>query len=181
MIYWMKNLPDLDICVDEYIPFIKNSFFRKYYMWFVYALMIVLLVTAIGTGGMNFGIPLLKWGLLAAVFIVHEVLHIIIVYRKGDIYLTHSGLFFWLTPNVQMLKWDFWLFMTFPFIVLTIMPAMFSMFFSYTIHQYLVYVAWINAIIASSDIINSILILSKPSNSVFYRGVYKVCLTEQKE
>ena len=35
------------------------------------------------------------------------------------------------------------------------------------------YIAWSNAIIASSDIINSPLILLKPNDSVFCRGYYK--------
>jgi hypothetical protein len=37
----------------------------------------------------------------------------------------------------------------------------------------LIYICWVNLIIASADIINSILILMKPNNTLFYRGYYR--------
>lgn len=40
------------------------------------------------------------------------------------------------------------------------------------IHMLLVYVAWVNSIIAGSDIINSVLIAIKPNNVLIYRGFY---------
>lgn len=43
---------------------------------------------------------------------------------------------------------------------------------TYLVHE-LLHIAWINSIIAGSDIINSTLILMMPRNSFFYRGYYK--------
>ena len=42
-----------------------------------------------------------------------------------------------------------------------------------TLSEYLRYIAWINAITAGSDIINSFLILIKPARSSFIRGFYR--------
>ncbi len=52
-------------------------------------------------------------------------------------------------------------------------PAIGSIFAMGELKEYLVYIAWINAFIAGSDIINSVLIAIKPSKTVFYRGYFK--------
>ena len=107
------------------------------------------------------------------VYPIHELLHISVVFKKGDIYLNHSGIYFWLTPNVELTKGRFWLFMTLPLIVLTGVTGIVSVFTDGTVGEYLCYIAWINAIIAGSDIINSVLIAIKPSRTAFYRGYYR--------
>lgn len=48
-----------------------------------------------------------------------------------------------------------------------------TVFISGALSEYLRYIAWINAIIAGSDIINSFLILIKPARSSFIRGFYR--------
>ena len=108
------------------------------------------------------------------VFIIHELLHILVVYKIGDISLTHSGIFFWLNSNAIMSKKRFWLFMTLPLLVLTIIPMFLLPLTSGLAFDVLMYILWINAIIAGSDIINSILIAIKPSNAKFCRGYYIV-------
>lgn len=173
MIYWVKTPPQADINYSEYRPFIRNDWFRKHYMLFAYSLMGLLAVLSFVTGGMR-GVP---WSfripVFVLVFLVHELLHILVVYRIGDIYLTHSGIFFWLHSNAHMSKGRSWLFMTLPFLTLTVIPAALLLVNTGAFRSWLLYIAWINAIIASSDIINSVLILLKPNDSVFYRGYYK--------
>lgn len=174
MIKWVTKLPETEIDTNEYKPFIKNEWFRKHYMWFVYALMFLILIpVSLLTTSMN-SIPFLfRLGLILPVFLIHEILHILVVFKIGDIYLMHSGIFFWLHSDAHMSKIHFWIFMTLPFLVLTIFPLIIKIFYKGTFVPYLDYIAWINAIMASSDILNSMLILIKPYNSVFYHGYYK--------
>ena len=173
MIYRVKTLPPAEIDFSEYKPFIRNDWFRKHYMFFAYALMALLAVLFFATGGMK-GVSLfLRLPVFVLVFLAHELTHILVIYRIGDIYLTHSGIFFWLHSSAYMSKGRFWLFMTLPFLTLTGIPAALLLADTGAFRPYLLYIAWINAIIASSDIINSVLILLKPNDSVFYRGYYK--------
>ena len=174
MLYWMKPLPPAEIDHEEYKPFIRNDWFRNHYMYFAYGLMALLLVFGIAMGigrGISLGIRLL---LMIPVFVIHELLHTLVVFRIGDLSLTHSGIFFWLNSDARMSKGRFWLFMTLPLIVLTGVPAVLSLLCGGQAATYLAYIAWINAVIAGSDIINSVLILLKPRHSVFYRGYDKV-------
>ena len=174
MIKWVTKLPETEIDTNEYKPFIKNEWFRKHYMKFVYALMLLLLIpVSLMTTSMN-DIPfLLRLGIIVPVFLIHEVLHILVVFKIGNLYLMHSGIYFWLHSDAHMSKIRFWIFMTLPFLVLTVLPITTKIFYTGTFEPYLAYIAWINAIMAGSDILNSILILIKPSNSVFWRGYYK--------
>ena len=106
-------------------------------------------------------------------FLVHELLHILVIYRLGEIYMTHSGLYFCMHPEAKMRKGRFWLYMTLPLIMLTFVPAVSLIWVTGHGRPYLLYIAWVNSIIAGSDIINSALILPKPRKSVFYRGYYR--------
>ena len=173
MIRWMKQLPEPRIDYNEYKPFIRNDWFRRNYMWFAYGLMIVLANVAFYTGGLAAGNFLTKLLICLIVYPIHELCHILVAAPKGDIFLTHSGLYFWLTPDFPMRKWHFWLFISLPFIMLTVVPAVCSFFAPDALRPYLVFIAWVNAVIAGSDIINIGLILIKPNDSVFYRGFYK--------
>lgn len=173
MLYWNKQIPGLNIDYNEYKPFIKNDWFRSHYMWFAYGLMAIIWAAAFITGGFRAGNLFIRILMFLIVYPVHESLHILTIFRKGDIYLSHSGLYFWLTPDVEMGKGHFWLFMTLPLIVLTGFAGIGSMFATGELKEYLVYIAWINAFIAGSDIINSVLIAIKPPKSVFYRGYFK--------
>lgn len=170
----MKPLPDAQIDYSEYKPFIKNDWFRKNFMWFVYALQIGIVVGSIYLGIWNFSNIFIKILIFIAVYLIHEMLHISVVFRIGDISLTHSGIFFWLNSGAKMSKIRFWLFMTLPLIVLTGIPAILGYAVNIPGTDYFRYIAWINAIIAGADIINSVLILVKPNKAVFYRGFYKV-------
>ena len=62
--------------------------------------------------------------------------------------------------------------MTLPLLVLTIIPMFLLFLVDGYVFEVLMYIMWVNAIIAGSDIINSILIAIKPSNAKFCRGYY---------
>ncbi|MCQ2467889.1 MAG: DUF3267 domain-containing protein [Clostridia bacterium] len=174
MFYWMKPLPDADIDYEKYKPFIKNDWFRRNFMYFVYVLQATLVILSIVLGVWNFSNFFIRLILFLLVYVVHELLHISVVWRIGDISLTHSGIFFWLNSSAKMSKLRFLLFMSMPLIILSIAPMIVALFSNGSVYQYMRYVAWINAIIAGADIINTFLIIIKPRNSVFYRGFYKV-------
>ena len=172
MLYWMKPLPETKI-EDDFRPFIKNEWFRTHFMWFVYALQLILIFLSIIIGAWNFPSIFQKLLIFIIVYLIHELFHIVVIYRIGNISLTHSGIFFWINSDAKMSKARFWLFMTLPFLLLTIVPCIIMHWVNGEMFPYLQYVAWINAIIAGADIINSVLILIKPRKSIFYRGYYK--------
>ena len=173
MIRWVKTPPPADIDRNVYKPFIRNDWFRNHYMFFAYGLMALLAVLLFVTGGMRGVYYPVRLPIFVLVFLVHELLHILVVYRLGDIYLSHSGLFFWLNPDAHMSKGRYFLFMTLPLLTLTLVPAVLLLPDTGALRPYLRYIAWSNAIIASSDIINTVLIPLKPKDSVFYRGHYR--------
>ena len=172
MMYFFKPLPPSDMDFSNYRPFIKNEWFRKHFMMFVYVLQATLILISVALGVWNFSNIFVRVLVFVIVYLCHELLHILVVYRIGDISLTHSGIFLWLNSSAIMSKKRFWLFMTLPLLVLTIIPMSFLPFARGFSFDVLKYIAWINAIIAGSDIINSILIAIKPSNAKFCRGYY---------
>ena len=173
MIYWMKPLPDGQINTADWKRFIENEWFRRHFMWFVYGLQTILLMLSIRSGAWDFSNFFVRTGLLIGTFIIHELLHLMVVYRIGDVSITYSGLFFWISSGAVLSKFRFLVFMSLPLVGLTVVPAVFSMFLSGACRDALVYVAWVNAVSASSDIINSLLIAIKPHHALFYRGYYR--------
>lgn len=178
MFYWMKPLPETDIDYEKYKPFIRNNWFRQNFMYFVYVLQVTLVILSILLGVWKFSNILIKLALFLLVYLVHELLHISVVWHVGDISLTHSGIFFWLNSSAKMSKIRFLLFMSMPLLILSIVPMIIALFSYGPVYQYMRYIAWINAIIAGADIINTFLIIIKPRNSVFYRGFYKMANNE---
>lgn len=174
MLYFLKPLPPDDMDYTNYKPFIKNEWFRKNFMKFVYALQLILFFLSIGFGAWNFSNWYTKLIIGGVTFLGHELLHILVVYNIGDISLTYSGMFFWLNSNAIMSKKRFWLFMTLPLLVFTVIPIILLLWADGFLFELLVYIAWINAVIAGSDIFNSVLILLKPSQAKFCRGYYIV-------
>lgn len=120
MFYFFKPLPESDMDLSKYTPFIGNEWFRKNFMKFAYTLQLILLIVSILLGVWNFSNWIIRTITFCVIFICHELLHILVVYRIGDISLTHSGMFFWLNSNAVMSKKRFWMFMTLPLIVLII-------------------------------------------------------------
>lgn len=175
MILWFRHLPQKSMDLLEWTPFIQNNWFRKHYLKFVFLLQITIFLisrffdawfTPINT------LVLILIGIF--VFIIHEFLHILVINKKGDISLTFRGTSFWLNTNAVLSKMRFWIFISLPFIVLSVVPAIVSFYASGNIKSILLFVSWINLWISSSDIINSFLIVIKPKNSVFCRGYYRV-------
>ncbi|WP_262381005.1 DUF3267 domain-containing protein [Bacillus infantis] len=175
MIHWFRHLPQLHMNSLVWIPFIQNSWFREHFMKFAYSLQIVVFLVPGLMGGLFSGIPLYMLILIGiAVFIVHEILHIVTVYKKGDISLTFSGTFFWLNTNAILSKRRFLVFMSLPFVGLSVVPAIAALFVSGEMQTLLLFVSWINFILSAADIINSFLIAIKPKGAVFSRGYYRI-------
>ena len=150
MFYFMKPLPEGKIDTAEWKPVIKNQWFRNHFLCFG-------------------NIPIV----FISTFLVHELLHVVVIYKVGDISLTHSGIFFWITSGAVLSKLRFFLFMSLPLICLTIVPAVLYCFVPEDLRDIMAYIAWVNSIIAGADIINSVVIAIKPRNSIFYRGYCK--------
>ncbi|MFE4709798.1 DUF3267 domain-containing protein [Paenibacillus sp. NPDC056722] len=175
MILWFRHLPEKSLDVSEWKPFIKNDFFRTHYMKLVYLLMVIFFLAPEWFGERFTSIthlPLIL--IIILVFIIHEIIHIFVINSKGDISLTFRGIFFWLNTNAILSKKRFWIFMSLPFIALTIIPAITSLFLYGEIKSLILFISWFNLVISSSDIVNSILILIKPNTSEFCRGYYRV-------
>ncbi|MFF3101173.1 DUF3267 domain-containing protein [Viridibacillus arvi] len=175
MIVWFRHLPQISMDLVEWTPFIKNDWFRKNFMKFVYLLQIIIFLMSLFFD--VWSVPIHTFALILIgifVFIIHESLHIVVINKKGDISLTFRGIFFWLHTNAALSKTRFWIFMSLPFIGLSVVPAIVSFYVSGNIKSILLFVSWINLWISSSDIINSFLIVIKPKNSVFCRGYYRV-------
>lgn len=181
MLYFMKPLPETKIDTDDWKPFIKNQWFRNKFMYCVYCLQGILLISSIILGIWNFSNVIIKAGLFICTYVIHELCHIIVIYKAGDVSITHSGIFFWITSGAILKKLQFFVFMSLPFISLTVVPMILCVFLSGELRDIMVYIAWINSIIAGSDIINSVLIAIKPKNSLFYRGYYKTGLDLRRE
>ena len=115
----------------EWTPFIKNHWFRKHYMKFVYLLQIIIFLMSrffdVWFSSIN-PFALILIGIF--VFIIHESLHILVINKKGDISLTFRGTFFWLHTNAVLSKTRFWIFMSLPLIGLSVVPAIVSFFVS---------------------------------------------------
>ncbi|MGG0668636.1 DUF3267 domain-containing protein [Sporosarcina koreensis] len=176
MILWFRHLPQPSLDFSEWKPFIEKAWFRKHYMKFVYLLMAAFFLGPYWLFKGNFihltNFPLLL--LVVLVFVIHEALHILVINKKGDMSLTFKGVYFWLTTNAILSKKRFWIFMSLPFIGLTVITAIASFFVTDEIKALLLFISWFNLIISASDIVNSVLIVIKPNNSMFCRGYYQV-------
>lgn len=173
MLYFMKPLSNHNIDTKEWKPFIKNQWFRMHFMYFVYGLQIALLICSIVFGVWKPLPGFLEILLFICVFVIHELIHIAVIYKAGDISITRSNIFFWIASGAVLTKLRFLIFMSLPFIVLTAIPIVLSIFFAGALKNIIIYIMCINSIISGSDIINTVLIAIKPTGSLFYRGYYK--------
>ncbi|WP_225229904.1 DUF3267 domain-containing protein [Sporosarcina quadrami] len=174
MIIWFRHLPQIRMDVEEWKPFIRQAWLRKHFMKIVYVLMAAFILTPIWYLGSlapleNF--PLLLIMLL--VFVIHEAIHMLVIHKKGDMSLTFKGIYFWIHTNSILSKKRYWVFMSLPFIGLSIIPAIASLFVLGDLKTLLLFIGWFNLIISASDIVNSILIIMKPNRSEFCRGYYR--------
>jgi hypothetical protein len=174
MIYWFRNLPAKDMNFTDWKPFIQNEWFRNRFMILVYFLMGLLITFSISFHVWDSKNIVIEFLIFVIVFFVHELLHFITVFWKEDISLTHSGIYFWLNTNAVLPKKRFLLFMSLPIIILSGVTFGISFFVKNEIKELLLFVCWVNLIIASSDIINSVLVIIKPNKSEFCRGLYRI-------
>ncbi|MEA3320687.1 MAG: DUF3267 domain-containing protein [Bacillota bacterium] len=171
MILWFRHSPQVSLDSTVWTPFIQNNWYREHYMKFVYLLQVLLLfIPSIFSTSFSHipSFALLLIGIL--VFFLHECLHILVINKKGDIRLTFSGIFFWINTNAILSKARFWIFMSFPFIVLSTVPFILSFYVSEDLKLILLFISWFNTLISASDIINLFLIALKPNNTLFCRG-----------
>jgi len=112
----MKPLPEGKIDTTDWKPFIKNQWFRNNFMYFVYCLQAVFLISSIIFGVWHFSNTFIKVGLFICTYVIHELLHMIVIYKAGDISITHSGIFLWITSGAVPGKLQFFVFMSLPFI-----------------------------------------------------------------
>lgn len=83
MIHWFRRLPQINMNSSEWTPFIQNSWFREHFIKFANLLQIVVFLAPGLLGGLFTGVPLYILVLIGiAVFLFHEFLHIVAVYRK---------------------------------------------------------------------------------------------------
>lgn len=87
----MKPLPGKEAESETWIPLRDKEWLRKYFMVFVYILQSILLVASMKLGIWNRFDIRVTLALLVFVFLMHELLHIAVVYRAGDISLTYHG------------------------------------------------------------------------------------------
>ncbi|MBR2132282.1 MAG: DUF3267 domain-containing protein [Oscillospiraceae bacterium] len=174
MIYLFKPLPSSDMDYSNWTPFIKNAWLRKNFMKFVYSLQVVLYLVALMLGVWNFANGAIQTIILVLLLVVHELLHMLVVYKIGDISVTYSGLFFWINSTATMSKKRYWLFVTLPLLVLTVIPIFILPFTDGVAFQLIRFIVWLNMCMSSFDIIKSILVAIKPSNAKFNRGYYIV-------
>lgn len=175
MIVWFRHLPQVRLDGEEWRPFIQHICFRKHFMKVVYILMAASIALPFVSGvrlSPFKDFPLLF--IIVGVFVIHEALHMLVIHKKGDISLTFKGIYFWIHTNAILSKKRYWVFMTLPFISLTIIPAIASFFVAGDLQAILLFIAWYNLIISASDIVNSILILLKPNRTEFCRGYYRL-------
>lgn len=127
---WFRSLPQVRIDLSEWIPFIRNQWLQTHYMKFVYLLQVMIFLIPYFFREWFPPIPIFALVLIGnLVFIIHETLHIIVINKKSDISLTFSGIFFWLHTNAILSKPRFWVFMSLPLIILSVVPAIASFFY----------------------------------------------------
>ena len=181
----MRPLPPDEVDLSGWQPFIHNERFRERFMLYVYALQATLIVLSAFLGVWRVFTLAVRVLLFCGVYIIHELLHLTVIWRTGDISITHSGIFLWITPGATLSKRRFWLFMSLPLLVLTIVPLPLLLLGRETLGETAFdltkYSVCVNSIIAGADIINSILIMIKPRKAVFRRGFYTVPNTKEEQ
>ena len=119
-----------------------------------------------------------NWAIRAIIFVlvlaVHELLHMLVIYKIGDISVTFSALFVMVHSTATMSKKRYWLFVTLPLLVLTVIPIFILPFTDGVAFKLIRFIVWLNMCQSSFDIINSILVAIKPSSAIFNRGYYMI-------
>ena len=186
MIYWFKNLPPKSFDDNVWKPVIPYKWLRKNFMVAVYVLQFLLLVIFmiyvkniqnVMKGDLNLQISIpqsLIYISLIAIIIIHEMLHIAVIFNKGDFSITFHNLFFWIATNAELSKLRYFIFIFLPLLILTVIPFIISLFIFNDLKYILKIYSLFNLLISSADVINTVFVLSKPNKAIFDSGMYHV-------
>ena len=188
MIYWFKSLPEKIIYDKELFPVVKNKWLRKNMVGLGTALALIIIIAnpfkitdfvlrRFANDGLNVSINIVLMAafiIFAFLFVIigHEFLHILAVYGKDDMSVTLSLWGIFVITNAELSKMRWLIFISLPLIILTILPLIISFLLPYDIAGLLRYFAVFNLGVSSLDIINTINIIFKPQNAIFWRGLY---------
>lgn len=194
MISWFKELPEIDVDFFIWKPLITSTFLRNNYMKFVYSIagILIFITGVIGRKTFNkemfltftqytdnlaigvfFSVTYCIF-LFVLIFILHELLHIIIYYKQGDLSITYHNLLVRINTNAIITKKRFIIGLLLPIIVLTILPLLVSNFIDGYVNSLMLYIGCNNLVIGSFDIFESLIIIFKPNNSMFCCGYYMI-------
>lgn len=185
MLYWFKQLPETKREGDGWEPFINTPWLNKNYNKLFKACMLIWIIALSLYAGTYYQsirdnytiiiIAAISVALAFAVLAVHEALHILVVYRYGDVSLTRvKG--YWGMVGVdsaaELSKLHYLIFALLPTLLLTVCPLIISLFTTGFASYFLGFAALSN--ISPVDIINSIVVIRKPRGTVILSGYYKV-------
>ena len=191
-IYWFKNLPPKSF--DDNInwkPVIPYKWLREKFMVAVYILQFALFaifMMYVRSYTPNYDINMqsqiykildyisnnksIIYILLAVIFIIHEILHITVIFKKWDFSITFKYLFLWISTNAELSKFRQLTFTSLPLFMLTVIPFIISLFVFNDLAYIIRIIAFFNLMVSSADIINSFFILIKPNKAIFCGGMY---------
>ena len=192
MIYWFKNLPPKSFDENNmWKPIIPYKLLRERFMVAVYSLqfaLFVIFMIYVRSYTPNYDINMqssiykilnyisnhknMIYISLIVIFIIHELLHIVVIFNKGDFSITFKYLFFWISTDAEMAKFRRFTFVFLPLFILTVMPFIISLFIFNDLAYIIRIIALFNLMVSSADIIISAFILSKPNKAIFCGGMY---------
>jgi|GEM_PF-1505822 len=188
MIYWFKDLPFKPLRDDIWKPVIPYKWLRENFMAAVYILQFVLFalfmlyINVYIPKGLDSAPVVIRISIpksliylsVILVWFIHEIIHIAVIFNKGDFSVTFKNLFFWINTNAELSKFRYLIFISLPLLVLTAIPFVISLFMFNNLTYVLRIYAFYNLIISPADIINIIFILPKPNKAIFYGGMYSI-------
>ena len=193
MIYWFKNLPIKSFDDNIWKSIIPYKRLRENFMVAAYLLQFALFVIFMiyvrsYTPNHDINMQSLSYKMLnyvsnhksiiyislIAMVIIHEMLHIAVIFNKGDFSITFKYLYFWITTNAELSKICYFTFAFLPLFILSIIPFIISLFIFNDLAFIIRIVAFLNLIVSSADIINIVFILSKPNRAIFCQGMYYI-------
>lgn len=167
MIYLFKDLPDADIDTSQWHMMLENTMIKKLYSIATYLFMPVLVVAlyllkydffylpkVIQSDNMpGFLSPILWMILILVILLVHELLHIVTIYKRGNVSVTFSRLFVRVNTNVVLRKSQRILCVIFPLLILSAIPGVIALFIvSIEIKSILNFICWTNLILSGYDV-----------------------------
>ena len=176
MIYWFKNMPPKLTEFDDWVPLLQNDFLKKNHILIAQGLGVIILLLGIKTM-FSTAVELFNQILIPIIIFIlllHESLHVLPVIKYGDISLNIKSGFFWVKTNAELSKKHQILYLSLPLIILSVIPLFLALFFSEQLKFLLIFISFINIACSTSDILNLFYVISKPNNSIFCMGNYRL-------